>query len=220
MTALDLFEERRRKPPAPIENPVNPFLNQVRALTPDHNVQNCNRETRDQERRDNTEEHKNDQHLPADRAPEFSCVLKNSHWLICAFIMCPLTLACLRSLAPKYLCQSTSILQPPVLKCSAGGCAVSVRAGFGVPQQIGKVPHRFFLEIVSAMITHLSVIPLAVWVANERAFGARAKRFNSIQLAKVRREMFAVDDGHTSRLSKWRPWPGCLWRADRRSTSF
>jgi hypothetical protein len=85
--------------------------------------------------------------------------------------MCPSTVLYVRSLAPKYPCQSISILQPPVLKCVVGRCALSVLAGFGAMQQIGKAPHRFFLEIVSAMITHVSVIPLAMSIANEGPSG-------------------------------------------------
>jgi len=75
------FEEERSKTIETVDDPVDPFLNEVGVLTPHDDVYDSNRGGQNQNCRDNAEERKNDQHLPSNCAPGFSCSLKQFHWL-------------------------------------------------------------------------------------------------------------------------------------------
>jgi hypothetical protein len=82
MPALDTLKRGRPKSRlffAAIHNHLYPLLNKVGTLPPYHDVQDCDREARDKNNRNNTEERKDEQHLPANCAPRVFHVQENTY---------------------------------------------------------------------------------------------------------------------------------------------
>jgi hypothetical protein len=75
------FDQELDKSLATFNNRVDPLLDQIRTLTPDHDIKDRNRKTPDQARGNDTEEYKNDQHLPSNRVPGPFYFVKDLHCL-------------------------------------------------------------------------------------------------------------------------------------------